>query len=531
MPALPIDVKYVVTDAQGRYRYNRHVPLDCREALGKRMWNLSLGREFAPAVAKAVATRQEHDDLIARLRNPDSSRIATSEVREIRVGKATKRTSSRIAALEKAEAPDGAEDDTPASVEAVLGAMWQRVPAILSDAEDEPDPVLRHRRLAGFMVMAFGDQSHGSVDQRPDLPAPTGKTDAKLYATYRAMLREALEELSPTPDTTPAEMMLSGLIARYAKAQAARANTIRSYTNKAKRLITYAGNHGLQHYDEAVMRDYRDHLIAGVPDPDPKLNIEPVKPVTVHQYFAPLKAMWKWAADEYPEHKKLTFPRIRLPKDGDTVEETRWQAFDEKQIKEVWRLVNEAWGPNAKSKLSPSRRKAFLMTIRVLLYTGMRPSEVFRLTAADVSNGIISIRYTKTKTPRKIPLSVHIADFPDFLAEGGFAAELEAGMTAMRRGKVYGKPTTPQSLAGTLSDNFAPIIRAGGLTNDRHVCYSCKDTLIDRLQQQGASDDVMRGIIGHVGGQGKLRHYKTPFGHSPHGMAQMRAALDAITYW
>ena len=79
-----------------------------------------------------------------------------------------------------------------------------------------------------------------------------------------------------------------------------------------------------------------------------------------------------------------------------------------------------------------------------------------------------------------------------------------------------------------MSDYFTSIIRAGGFTNDRHVLYSLKDSLIDRLQRQGASDDAMRGIIGHVSGQGKLRHYKTPFGQSPHGMkAPVLASVGA----
>lgn len=522
MPALPVEVKYVVTDAKGRYRYNRHVPLDCRDALGKRMWNLSLGREFASAVAKAVALRQEHDDLIARLRNPNAARQAAAEVLEMRVEKARQRTASRFAALEKSGAPDSAEDDTdaPASGEAVLGEMWRRVPNVLAEAEDEADPALRHRRLAGFMAMAFGDQTHGALSQRPDLPAPTGKTDAKLYASYRAMLHEALEEISPTPDTTPDEMRLSALVEAYiALEDGLRANTAKSYRNKTNRLIKFAGDMALPDYDSKTLKAYRDTLKASG-----------TSPATIAQYFAALKIIWKWAATEHEELADLHFPHINLGKSGATVEETRWQAFDETDIKTVWRRVSAAWGSDSASKLSPSRRKAFLMAIRVMLYTGMRPAEVFRLKEQDVKDGILSITYTKTKSPRKLPLSMHIADFPDFLAAGGFEAELEAGRMAIVRGKVWGKPATPESLAKSLSDNFVKIIRPA-LPNDRHVLYSMKDTLIDRLQHLEVGDDLMRAVIGHVGGQGKLRHYKTPFDRTAKGLAVMRKALDAIVYW
>lgn len=33
-----------------------------------------------------------------------------------------------------------------------------------------------------------------------------------------------------------------------------------------------------------------------------------------------------------------------------------------------------------------------------------------------------------------------------------------------------------------MSDSFTKIIRKAGLTNDRHVLYSTKDTLVDRLE-------------------------------------------------
>lgn len=155
------------------------------------------------------------------------------------------------------------------------------------------------------------------------------------------------------------------------------------------------------------------------------------------------------------------------------------------------------------------------MAVRVMLYTGLRPAEVFRLTTADVEGGILTIRRTKT-TPRKLPITDHLDDLPDFLADDGFTRELDRSKT----------------IAVTMSDNFREVIRAAGFENDRHVLYSLKDTLVDRLQRQdGMTDDVIRGIIGHVVGQGKLWHYKTPFGETTHGRATMKKALDAITYW
>jgi integrase len=530
--------EYLHKEPDGYWRYIRRVPKDAQAAVGKAIWRASLGKDKVLARARAKELEREHDAMLAALRDP-------STAQDSRLHLIRQRSLARMAELEARGAPDGRDDQgdpdnggspysdaLPAdtgTVESVLADMWKRVPAILEDSEGD-DPDLRTRRLSAIAALAFGDQSRAQMEGLPSLPSPVGKVAAMQYAAHKAMLDEVLEEIAPTPDDTPAEMRLTALLPKYLTAQAVRPNTASGYSRKVARLVNFAGDHGLQQYDEATFRAYRDYLIAGDPAAKPK-PLEPVKAATVHQYFAPLKALWKWAADEYPEHKELSFPRVRLPKDGETVEETRWQAFDDHQIKRVWQLLNDAWGEKADSRLSPSRRAAFLMAVRVLLYTGMRPSEVFRLTAGDVKDGGLNIRYTKTKQARRIPLAAALSDFPEFLAAGGFAAELEAGRTAVRRGAVYGKPTTPESLAGTLRDQFREVIRAGGLTHDRHVLYSLKDTLIDRLQRQGASDDVMRGIIGHVGGQGKLRHYKTPFGQSPHGMALMRKALDAIKYW
>jgi Txe/YoeB family toxin of Txe-Axe toxin-antitoxin module len=111
-------------------------------------------------------------------------------------------------------------------------------------------------------------------------------------------------------------------------------------------------------------------------------------------------------------------------------------------------------------------------------------------------------------------LSRHIAGFHDFMHTKGW--------------KLTGKP---ESLAGTMSDSFTKAIRAAGFTSDRHVLYSAKDTLVDRLQRAGRSDDVIRGITGHVSGQGHLRNYKTRLNDTPEGLAMLREALDAIEYW
>ncbi|SFQ56476.1 Phage integrase, N-terminal SAM-like domain [Roseivivax halotolerans] len=485
-------VKYVTRAKDGLYRYNRRVPDDCQKALRKRLWNLSLGRDYDAAVQRAASLRREHDGIIARLRDP-----ASAGDEKVRLG--TARTSARIAELENRDAPEAIEGEE-GSVEETLGALWRRIPDEMTSAQDDPN---EYKQLVMMQALAFGDDSR-SGGQTIQLPPPTATVERMQYDAYRAMLTQRLEQLAPLPDHTPPEMRISALIEQYIKVQALRPNTARSYRHMVERLVRAHGDHGLRVYDRDKLRQHRDALEA-----DPAISTQ-----SVEKHFAPLKALWRWAADEYDELAELQFPRVRLSKRDTTVEESRWQAFNDDEVKLVWKALNEAWGPDSKSRIRPRRRKSFLMAVRVMLYTGMRPAEVFQLKTGDVENGVLMIRRTKT-TPRKLPISKHISDLPDFLEKGGFERERES-----------------KTIAVTMSDNFTKVIRAAGLKNDRHVLYSLKDTLVDRLQRQdGMTDDIIRGIIGHVIGQGKLRHYKTPFGETQHGRAAMKKALDAIEYW
>jgi len=531
MPAAPIKLKHMITDQQGRFRYNRTVPADLREAHGRKMWNLSLGRDKDEAAKKCLALTDEHDALIATLRgDPEAGKA-------LRLDRASARSAARFAELVAKGAPDGRADQVDdtgapypdampndtATFEEARASHWKRVPEVLEAAEELTDPTQRARELAAFAAFAFGDQPRAQHEGLPELPPPPGKVPAMQHAAHKAMLDEALEELDPTPDTTPTEERLSGVLARYLDLKNRRGNTERSYNKKVRRFIEFAGDSGLDTYTAQNMRDYRNHLMTEL------------KPDSVRQYFAALKTLWAWAPSEIDRYRDLTFPPVTMPERATTVEEDRWQAFTDDQIKEVWHLLSAAWGPQAKSKMNPVRRAAFLMCTRVMLYTGMRPVEVWSLTADNVENTpngpVLHIKQTKTGARRRIPISRHIADLPDFLAAEGFAAELQAGVGRIYRGEVQTTPTTPESMQGTMRDAFREIIHAGGIKHPQLVLYSLKDTLIRRLQGLSVHDDVMRAVIGHSTGQKSLRNYKTPFGESAEGLRKMREALDAIEYW
>ncbi|MGO4906987.1 DUF6538 domain-containing protein [Pseudorhodobacter sp. W20_MBD10_FR17] len=59
---------------RGRYYYQRKVPLDFHDVIGKKKWREALGPDHLPAVDRVRALTKEHDALLARLENPDERR-------------------------------------------------------------------------------------------------------------------------------------------------------------------------------------------------------------------------------------------------------------------------------------------------------------------------------------------------------------------------------------------------------------------------------------------------------------------------
>ena len=60
------------------------------------------------------------------------------------------------------------------------------------------------------------------------------------------------------------------------------------------------------------------------------------------------------------------------------------------------------------------------MTFRVMLWTGLRPNEVFKPKPEQINSGMIEVKKTKTGAARIIPLAAPITDFEGFIKGGGF---------------------------------------------------------------------------------------------------------------
>ncbi|WP_282128165.1 hypothetical protein [Roseobacter litoralis] len=83
-------VPYLKID-RGRYFYQRRVPKKMQAHLGIRRWHLPCGNvSYSKAVQMVVTWAEEHDELIANLRDPDKLRQArVAAVRQVRTKRAT----------------------------------------------------------------------------------------------------------------------------------------------------------------------------------------------------------------------------------------------------------------------------------------------------------------------------------------------------------------------------------------------------------------------------------------------------------
>lgn len=508
-------IRYLTQTADGLYRYQRKVPLKLRGILRRDVWNFSLGRDQQAAIERWHVHKEAHDDLIARLKSGDAATVekATADAVHTRTtdhlnrmerihSEGPKVTDSVVrAALEELEEAAEGERQTVAGVQ----NLWSKTFDIMEDCQGSPQ---EYTRLTGHLAMAFGDQTYMREPvELPDMLRPVppdGGGQKRMYEMMHSALLERLEEIAPTALVNE-EHTLTHLREQYCKLNNHSPATQRSYTGKISSLIDkIGGDLPLTQITPEKLRVYRDHLLE-----------EGLKPESVAQYFAPVKAIMRWAISEelVPGFDVMPTDKVKMPRSGVPIEESRWQRFDDDEIKRVWAIVQRIWGPE--SRYDPHRQESFKWAFRVALYTAARPVEIFRMKPENVTPDFINVTETKTRISRKLPLSKHLAGFYEFMQGGGWKLGT----------------TKPESAAGTMSDSFTKAIRAAGFKNSRQVLYSTKDTLVAQLQRGGHSDDVIRGITGHVSGQGQLRNYKTRLNDTPEGLAMLRKALDGVVYW
>lgn len=484
--------KYVTpvrrNDKISGYKYLRRVPKALQEDLGRTVWDYYLGADQLAAFLRGHEKREEHDAIIERLTQP-------TERKQV-----IERGMNKIAAANVKKAIDKGKAKSP---------DWRDTANHLQLAS-QSGPDHEREALAAFAATAFGDRSYiDAADPSPFFAAlasvppatpPADGIEKTMFDAMKVAVDTRLAELEAKRPALAVERITARMEQYIKSKNKISTATARAYRGRIKRFVSFAGDVSLAQIDPPLLRGYRDHLRTGDD------NHAPLE--AVREYFHPIKSLFNWALKEdLVESNPVA--RVDLPTASKSVEEMRYVAFDSEDMPRIWEAVSAQWGPGSKSKLSPERRAAFLMVFRVLLWTGMRPNEVFKVRPDQVTADRIKITKTKTSAARIIPLAAPIEDFHEFIHSRTWADAL----------------ADRANLEKPMSEGFSKIIRGIGITDDRKVLYSTKDTMIARLDALDASENVQRSIIGHTTGRGALRNYKTSA-----GVEQMREYLDRVAY-
>jgi integrase-like protein len=519
------EIPYLKPTAKGTYRYQRRVPKTAQDVVGKKAWDLSLGTDYLSAVDKARAYAGVHDELIGRVASPSEKQTYVKEQAE----------EGEAMAL-RIHAYGGFKDDPRPPFDANPGT-WKNTSDKMKQARTLPRSG-ELKELAYFAAYAFGDRSAlDRIERKSELgeamvdvmepSRPADPVDAVMYDALKTALDARILEIGGAVLVNHAHT-LNGLHARIAKLRNSKPATVANHKvtsdklNKFLREVKgYDHEPSIASLTPELLQEYRDHLLD-----DPNIGNG-----SVHKYFDGLKSVFRYAMKEQKVPGLLANPvdAIEMPKAA-PIEDSMYLPFSRAEIRQIWEVAQEVWSPdNTKSHFSAGRRKAFLMGLRVLLWSGLRPTEFFWLRDhGEVTTNHMYITRTKTGVKRYIPICDHISDFPAFVQDGGFE---DCVFVGKHRGEIYGEYNA-EKLKEAMRRSFSDIRKLAKVTDRRKVLYSTKDTLLQRLRSvEGYSTYLEVCVTGHVKKLEKGRHYGGVLGEDPAMQAKVKAALDSVTYW
>lgn len=525
----------------GRYYYQRRVPFALQDIIGRKKWREPVGAEYLSAVDKVRELTKQHDTLIARLADPMERQDYKTAQRRKQETLKKERLAAEDDAYRKWLQARGLEDpgyfgEDPASraaYEAVMARPWEWAATTLENLEKKRAPkpdVADFKKWVGFfdslkvpddeplprwafppfpeylpLWEAAGERARAQIWFYPSIPDPM---DDDNYHDELSKLYNLLFGSNSTPPSDPQERdeydlakqrlerkiarvtrkpdTITKVAERYYRFAQIRERTQDKYRRTIKRFTSFAGDLPLTHITPATLRAYRDELAK-----------RGSLPSTVQADFTPIVGLLGYAVDE-GLIEASPMASIKLPRDRRSIEESKWLPFEPQEMQRILSAVDEVWG-HPLPGLTPERRAALQMVVRVLAFSAMRPSEVLSLRPDQVDNRCIRVEGGKTKSAwRVLPLHPEIRGFPSWLKEGGMAVLLN-----QKTGAAQTDPVTP------VRHNFSRLIRdlmRPPITNQRKSLYSFRSSYQNALRRAGAPLEVRRAILGHVE-RGAIRHY------------------------
>lgn len=514
----------------GRYKYQRRVPLHAQKIVGKKIWDLSLGSDYVVAVDKARSYAGIHDDLLTRLSTPENRELYKEDMEDEAAAIVVRmREYAQVTVNGKGE-----WQDVP-PMEKNPG-LWRNTADKMKSARTLPRKE-ELEALAAHAAFAFGDRAtfnkvggseyHAALIEVLEPQKPTDPVDAVVFDALKTALDARIQEVGGTVLVNP-DHTLNGLHARIAKLRNTKPTTIANHkvtTDKLNKFLTnekgYDHEPSIASLTPELLQDYRDHL----------LDDDNIGNGSVRKYFDGLNSVFRFALKEgrIPGLVSNPVQQVEMPPPNN-IEDSMYLPFTSAEMQRVWAEAQDVWGPhNTKSHFSEGRRKAFLMCLRVLLWSGLRPTEFFWLRDhGEVTPEHMFVERTKTGVKRYIPLCDHIKDFHQFTKDDGYEDCIFIGK---HRGEIYGEYNA-EKLKEAMRRSFGEIRKRAKVTDKRKVLYSTKDTLLQRLRSvAGYSTYLEVCVTGHVKRLEKGRHYGGILGEDEDMRAKVKAALDSVIYW
>ncbi len=507
-------IPYLKVSEAGLCKYIRRVPENLQQAVGRKVWEKRLGSDYEKALRKCLELTDEHNELIQALSVPEA---ANAQIKR-------NETEAFAKALDLSLALASSPSPNFSDPEVMSKERWRNAETVMQSAARESPP--RERELlAGFMAHAFGDRSY--IEAQPiDDPVgltlvrhmrpqrPTDTTGAMMFDALKGMVATRLRQLQKMAPSNSENTLLK-LLDRYKGLQSLSDNTERAYRNGIQRFIDREGDLDARDLTSRMLKDHRDHLIASG-----------LEPTSIRTLFAGIGSVLSFAHEEEVIEVNPALG-LKFPRDTKSIEERKQIPFRPDDVAKIWIEAQARFAPDGKSRLSKERRRAYLMCIKTLFLTGMRPHEFYRLRDDDVCDvsqidayqdewqGIgINICFSKSGN-RLIPLPDGLADLPEFINGGGLACVRHAD------GKLI------KDVVKNFSEKqFDLILTELKLKRPRVSLYSTRGTFNMAMKRQGVSKEIRQQIIGHKPDGKMMRHYT-----DPETMDAMANAMNKVSFW
>ena len=213
-------------------------------------------------------------------------------------------------------------------------------------------------------------------------------------------------------------------------------------------------------------------------------------PATINRKLAALSKILRYA---FNRQELATMPHI--PRQRESRGRLRWLTEDE-ESRMVQGLCDRGMVEHAEC-------------VTFLAATGLRPSELWRLTAADYSAGTILLSGTKNGVTRMIPLTQRATYI------------LERRTVRYPDGHLF-----PHDNAWMIY-GWNIVKRAMGLANDKEfVVYALRHTCASRLLQRNVALHVVQGWLGHTNPAQTMRYAHLSQANYQQAMKVLEAGWD-----